>query len=67
MSQCNNIVMRNIKMDCKNFFDVGTSDKYNLTDFSLENISVTDTKKAFSKSIINNTQAKNVVINGVKQ
>ena len=62
LSQCNNIVMRNIKMDCKNFFDVGTSDKYRLTDFSFENISVTDETQAFDKSLIENTRVKNVFI-----
>ncbi|MBQ2589730.1 MAG: exopolygalacturonase, partial [Prevotella sp.] len=27
LSTCNNIVMKNINMECKNFFDVGASDK----------------------------------------
>ena len=62
VSQCNNIVMRNIKMDCKNFFDVGKSDKYRLSDFSFENINVTDKAQAFDKSIIENTKVKNVKI-----
>ncbi len=67
LSQCNDIVTRNIKMDCKNFFDVEASEKYLLTDFSFENISVTDERKAFDKSLILNTKARNVVINGMKQ
>lgn len=62
LSQCNNIVMRNIDMDCNNFFDVGASDKYRLTDFSFENIIVSDKTKAFDKSLIINTKVKNVVI-----
>ena len=66
-SRCNDIVMRNIRMDCKNFFDVGTSDKYGLCDFSFENVTVTDKTKAFNKDIIENTTVKNVVINGEKQ
>lgn len=67
LSQCNDIVMKNIRMDCQNFFDVGTSDKYRLTDFTFENINVTDKKEAFKKDVIENTRVKNVVINGVKQ
>ena len=62
LSTCNNIVMRNITMDCKNFFDVGSSDKYRLTDFAFENIKVKDQKKAFDPSIIENCIATNVVI-----
>ena len=67
LSRCNNIVMRNIKMDCKNFFDVGTSDKYRLTDFTFENINVTDEKDAFDKAMIENTMVKNVIINNKKR
>ena len=62
LSQCNNIYFRNINMDCKNFFDVGTSDKYRLKDFTFENINVTDQKKAFNPEIIENCTVKNVQI-----
>ncbi len=64
LSQCNNITARNITMDCNNFFDVGTSDKYRLTDFTFENISVTDKKCAFSPETIERTIINNVIING---
>ena len=64
LSQCNNIVMRNIKMDCKNFFDVGASDKYRLKDFTFENVNVGDETDAFDKAMIENTTVKNVIING---
>ena len=62
LSQCNNIVLRNIKMDCNNFFDVGTSDKYKLKDFTFENILVSDKKQAFDPNMIENTVVKNVKI-----
>ena len=62
LSQCNNIYFHNINMDCKNFFDVGTSDKYRLKDFTFENINVTDQKKAFNPEIIENCTVKNVQI-----
>ena len=67
LSQCNNIVIRNIKMDCKNFFDVGTSDKYRLKDFTFEHINVSDETDAFDKSMIENTKVKNVTINGKRR
>lgn len=66
LSQCNNITIRNIQMDCKNFFDVGKSEKYCLLDFTFENINVKDDKKAFDASLIENCQVKNVIINGEK-
>jgi polygalacturonase len=67
LSQCNDITMRNIKMNCKNFFDVGTSDKYKLVRFNYENIDVQDQKKAFDANLIEATTVKNVKINGVQQ
>lgn len=64
-SLCNNIVMKNIKMNCRNFFDVGASDKYDFRDFTFENILVNDKKNAFKKDLIPNTVVKNVKINDV--
>jgi hypothetical protein len=63
LSQCNDITMRNIKMTCKNFFDVGTSDKYKLVRFNYENIDVQDQKNAFDPALIEATTLKNVKIN----
>ena len=67
LSQCHHITVRNIRMTCGNFFDVGTSDKYHLADFSFENISVTDETDAFDKSLIEGAVVRNVVINGVER
>lgn len=36
LSHCNNIVMRNINVETKKMLDVKTSDKYQLTDFTLD-------------------------------
>lgn len=66
LSRCNNIVMRNINMECKNFFDVRPSDKYQLDNFTFENITVSDQTNAFDKNVIPSTITKNVVINGKK-
>ncbi len=64
LSKCNNITLRNIKMDCNNFFNVGASDKYKLTDFTFENIHITGKQNAFptANDIIENIKTKNVKI-----
>jgi hypothetical protein len=67
LSQCNNIYIRNIQMKTRNFFDVGTSDKYRLVDFSFENVDVTDEKDAFDKTMIERSVVKNVTINGTSR
>jgi len=67
LSQCNNIMIERIDMNCKNFFDVGLSDKYKLTDFSFEDINVTDEKDAFDAKMIEKTVVKKVVINGTER
>ena len=64
LSTCNDITMRGIKMTCKNFFDVGQSDKYKLVRFNYENIDVQDQKNAFDPAIIEATTIKNMKING---
>ena len=65
LSQCNNITIKNINMACDNFFDVGTSDKYALKDFSFENIHITDKKNAFDPAMIEGTKVAKMVVNGV--
>ena len=36
LSRCNNITMRNIQVDANTKYDVKTSDKYELKDFSID-------------------------------
>ena len=64
LSECNDITMKNIRMKCRNFFDVGTSDKYRLRNFTFEDIDVSDERGAFDGALIENTTVKNVKING---
>ncbi|MCR4853096.1 MAG: exopolygalacturonase [Prevotella sp.] len=64
LSQCNNITLRRINMSCKNFFDVGASDKYRLVDFMFDNCDVTDEKCAFDSSVIENTVVNKLKVNG---
>ena len=62
-----NITVKNITMDCENFFDVGTSDKYELCDFTFDHIRVSDVKDAFSATMIPGTKVNDVIINGKKR
>ncbi len=64
LSQCNNIYIKGIKMKCRNFFDVGTSDKYKLQDFSFTDCEIEDQRNAFNTTTIANTVVKNLKING---
>lgn len=66
LSQCNNIVLRNINLQCRNFFNVRLSDKYVLRDFTFEDVTVADEAKeiAFDKSVIQGTTIQRVTING---
>ena len=63
LSTCNNITIRNAKVKSRNFFDVGKSDKYRLTDFTFENCEVNDEKNAFDKNLIENCSTKRLIIN----
>ena len=63
LSQCNDIIIKDIYMKTKNFFDVELSDKYKLIDFTFEHIRVKDERKAFDTKIIENTKAIDVEIN----
>ncbi|ALJ00044.1 rhamnogalacturonidase [Rufibacter tibetensis] len=74
-STAHHITMRNIKLDCNNFFNVGASKDpspaqgfgYKLSDFTFENIEVT--AKNFleiNTSIIEDFKLKNVKVNGKK-
>ena len=63
LSRCNNITMRGIKMSCKNFFDVGTSDKYRLQNFTFQDCDIQDQKEAFDATMIEGTMVKNLKIN----
>lgn len=63
-SQAHDVTIKNIRMDCNNFYAVGLSKRYALRDFLFENILVTDRRNTFNPSLIEGTHLKNVVING---
>lgn len=62
LSEGNNVTIKDIDVTSNNFFDVGTSDKYSLHDFTFLNCKVVDKKKAFDANLIPNTTATNVNI-----
>ena len=74
MSHARNITMRNIKMDCENFFNVGIESgrgnvnayKYSLSDFTFENLKITAKDPKVDRSVINNFKLKDVTVNGKK-
>lgn len=58
LSQCNNVTIRNVNVNCKTFFDVGISDKYCLKDFVFENLNYPDSAGGIDKSMIENCDVK---------
>lgn len=58
LSQCNNVTIRNVNVNCKTFFDVGTSDKYRLKDFVFENLNYPDSAGGIDQSMIENCVVK---------
>lgn len=65
-SNCHDIAIDNIHMDCDNFFDVGLSDKYRLSRFVFDHINVTNRQGAFDPTVIPDTKVGNITINGNK-
>ncbi len=65
LSQCNDILFKNVEATCNNFFDVGTSDKYVLRNFTFENCRITDSRNAFDPSFISDIVVNNLIINNV--
>ena len=66
ISQCNNIIIKNVKAQCSNFFNVGKSDKYKLTDFTFDNCQIDDQKNAFDAKLIDNCNVNKMTINGIE-
>ena len=64
LSEAHDITMSNIKMRCRNFFDVGLSEKYRLHDFTFEDVEVEDLTGVFDPTAIEGTTVRRVAING---
>lgn len=65
VSVCQHITMRNIEFDCNVFFDVEGSDKYELSNFTFENLNITAQKETVDRSFIKDFIIKNVTVNKV--
>lgn len=74
-SYSRNITMRNIKLECNNFFNVGASDNrgnenaftYKLSNFTFENLTITAKNNLkIDTSVVTNFTGRNVIINGEK-
>jgi polygalacturonase len=75
-SYSRHITMRNIKLNCSNFFNVGVAENrangnafnYKLSDFTFENLTITAKNNlVIDTSVIENFTLKNVTINGKKE
>ena len=58
LSQGNNVTIRNVSVSCKNFFDVGASDKYRLKDFVFERLDFPGGAGEIDPSLIENCVVK---------
>lgn len=63
LSYSNNVIMRNINMECENFFEVEPSDQYQLRDFTFENLIIKAQNGSYNKEMINNSVWKKVKVN----
>ncbi len=63
MSYSDHITMRNINLECNIFFNVVKSDKYQLTNFTFENLNIKAKDGKYDKSFITPFVWKNVKIN----
>ena len=74
MSSGSNITMRNIRLDCTNFFNVTLPDstvsasgfKYTLSNFTFENLEITAKNPKLETSHVKNFKLKDVSVNGKK-
>jgi len=62
LSYSKHVTMRNIKLECETFFNVGKSDQYVLSDFIFENLSI----KASINKEINVDQISGLILKNVK-
>lgn len=58
------ITMQNIDLKCNVFFDVQTNERNLLSDFVFKDLTIQAEKGEIDKSVINNFQLENVLVNG---
>ncbi len=62
LSECRDITIRGIEMECSKFYNVGASDKYTLRRFTFEEIDVRSADTEFDTSYIDGVRIKDVRI-----
>ena len=63
LSYCDNIMLKNIKMDCGVFYDIAITEFDKLSNFTFENMTVKAENAKYDKSIVKGIVFKNVVVN----
>lgn len=61
-SYCSDIVIKDVRMRCEKFYNVGASDKYELRRFTFEDIDVVSSDTCFDTSIIEGVREEGVRI-----
>ena len=64
MSWGDHITMQNIRMECRNFFEVERSSQYRLSNFVFRNLDLQAEKVACDPSQVDNFVLDNVKVNG---
>jgi polygalacturonase len=64
VSTSENIVFRNIKLECKNLFEVGITEHDKLRNFTFENIDAKAEKAELDTTLFEGLVLKNVMVNG---
>jgi hypothetical protein len=64
VSQCSNVVIRNVTMKADKFFNVKPSEKYLLSHFTFSDLDITADDVSIDKTIIDGFTLKNVKLNG---
>ncbi len=67
LSRCNDITFRNIDVETPNFLDVGTSDKYELQDFTFEDCTIGGKKPTYFSMPVKDGNYKVTVTFGDKE
>ena len=60
LSQCHDITLRDIRMRCRRFLDIGASDKYRLHHFTFEDIDVEEDRGGFNTEAIEEASVSRV-------
>ncbi len=63
ISYSDHIVLRNLEIKCRTFFDVGVTEFDRLSNFAFENLKVEATNGKVNKDLVNGFSLKNVVVN----